>query len=181
MLLECSCGEPLLDSVAKCPACGKLNPASRPSRWRILWPEVDSLPGADDAIHFGYLAASFVAVVGAIEAVSIGTSQGVVLGATVVVLARLVDDPGFAFLMIPLAEAGFFAICALGTSRSSRSAAVAAFLLFVANLVLFGLRIGLSLVTIVVSIFVMIGLVNGLRGTFARVRLLKASRQGRAG
>ena len=66
MLLECSCGEPLIDSVAKCPACGKPNPACQPSRWRIFWPDISSVPGADDAVQLGYWTASFVAVVGVI-------------------------------------------------------------------------------------------------------------------
>lgn len=175
MLLECSCGEPLIDSVAKCPACGKPNPACRPSRWRIFWPDISSVPGADDAVQLGYGAASFVAVMGVIEGFFFITNEGVRFGVTFLVLARFVDNLSiFALVLAPFVDAGLFAICALGISRNWRSAAVVALLLFVSNLgVSFLLLGGIRPSTIVVSTFVFVGLLNGLRGTFARVGLIK--------
>jgi hypothetical protein len=155
VLLECSCGEPLLDNVAKCPKCGKPNLAYRPSRWRIFWPDVDTIPGADEAIRLGYWAAFLVAILGTIVTL---------LGASARGLAGLVD-------------AALFAICGLGIWRKWRSAAVVAFLLLAANLVLSVPRGGIGVLTI----FIFVGLLNALRGTFARVGLLKHSEVEEAG
>jgi hypothetical protein len=155
VLLECSCGEPLLDNVAKCPKCGESNLAYRPSRWRIFWPDVDTIPGADEAIRLGYWAAFFIAILGTIVAL---------LGASMGGLAGLVD-------------AALFAICGLGIWRKWRAAALVAFLLFAANLVVSVPRGGIGVLTI----FIFVGLLNGLRGTFARVGLLKRSQAEVAG
>jgi hypothetical protein len=70
-----------------------------------------------------------------------------------------------------LVDAAVFAICGLGIWRKWRSAALVAFLLFAANLVMSVPRGGIGVLTI----FILVGLMNGLRGTFARVGLLKRS------
>jgi len=155
MLRECSCGEPLLDNVATCPQCGKTNLAYRPSRWRIFWPDVDSLAGADEAILLGYWAAFFVAILGAIVGL-LGVASG-----------------GLAVL----ADAALFAICGIGIQRKWRSAALVAFLLFLANLVVSVPLGGVGVLTL----FIFVGLLNGVRGTLARAALLGRSQVGGAG
>jgi hypothetical protein len=97
----------------------------------------------------------FVAILGTIVAL---------LGASTGGLAGLVD-------------AALFAICGLGIWRKWRSAALVAFLLFGANLVVSVPRSGIGVATI----FIFVGLLNGLRGTFARVGLLKRSQVEEAG
>ena len=63
MLQECECGEPLVDNAPSWPLCHRPNPAYRPSRWRVFWPDTDTLAGAADAIQLGYWAAFAVAVI----------------------------------------------------------------------------------------------------------------------
>ncbi len=146
MLQECACGEPLLDSVRTCPQCGKPNAAYRHSRWRVFWPDIDTVAGTDDAIQLGYWAAFGVAVLGSVMAV---------LGAGGANLAGLVD-------------AALYALFGLGIWRKWRSAALLAFLLFVVNMVWSVSRGG---GVGVLAIFIFVGLLHGLRGTFARARL----------
>jgi hypothetical protein len=116
---------------------------------------VDSLAGADEAIRHGYWAAFIVAILGTIVALLNASGGG---------LAGLVD-------------AALFAICGLGIWRKWRTAAVVAFLLFVANLVVSVPRGGIG----VVAILIFLGLLNGVRGTLARVGLLRRSQAGGAG
>ena len=144
LLQECVCGEPLVDHIRVCSRCGQPNPAYKPSRWRIFWPDLDDISGAEDAITLGYWAAFALAVLG--------------------VVVSLVSN------LAGLADAVVFALCGLGIWRRWRTAAVIAFLLFVAN-VLFSLVQGHGVG--VLAIFAFIGLTNGVRGTFARSRLAK--------
>jgi hypothetical protein len=102
------------------------------------------MSGADDAITLGYWAAFALAVLG--------------------VVVSLVSN------LAGLADAAVFALCGLGIWRRWRTAAVIAFVLFVAN-VMFSLAQGHGVG--VLAIFVFIGLTNGVRGTFARARLAK--------
>jgi hypothetical protein len=149
MLSECQCGEPLVDSLRKCPNCGTSNAEYRYSRWRVFWPDVDSLVGAQEAVRLGYWAAFVAAGLGAIAAV-VGA-----IGAGLGALGGLVD-------------AGVYALCGLGIWHKWRSAAVVGFLLFVANLVLsVKLRGGVG----VLALFIFVGFLNGLRGTFAHATL----------
>ena len=148
MLQECACGEPLIDDVRKCPRCGARNPAYRQSRWRIFWPDVDSLAGADEAITLGYSAAFFAAGLAAVMSLVPGLGAG---------LAGLVD-------------ATILALCGLGIWRKWRAAALVAFLLFAANIV-FSIVQGGGIG--VLAVFIFIGLVNGVRGTFARPKLAR--------
>ena len=142
MLQECECGEPLVDNAPSCPQCHKPNPAYRPSRWRIFWPDTDTLVGAADAIQLGYWAAFAAAVV---------TTLGA-LGAN---KASLVD-------------AVLYAILGWGIWRKWRVAAVVAFLIFLAN-VAFELAQGAGVG--VLTVFTFVGLLNAVRGTFAYTRL----------
>jgi hypothetical protein len=147
LLQDCACGEPILDNVRTCPKCGRANPRYRHPRWRTFWPEIDSQAGADEAITLGYWAAFGAAVLGAI------TSLIAMFGA---------GPTG-------LIDAVVFALCGLGIMRRWRTAAVLALLLLVANLVLAG---GIGVVTF----FILLGLVNGVRGTFLWRKLSRMPR-----
>jgi hypothetical protein len=151
MLNECQCGEPLVDCVRKCPSCGKPNADYRHSRWRVFWPDVDSLDGAHEAVRLGYWAAFVVAGLGAVFSV-IGA-----IGAGLGALAGLVD-------------AGMYAAAGVGIWHKWRSAAVVGFLLFMANLVLVVSRKG---GVGVLDVFIFVGFLNALRGTFAHARLAR--------
>jgi len=145
VLQECACGEPLVDNSSRCSQCGAANPGFRPSRWRVFWPEVDTPAGSDEAIRLGYWAAFSVAV----------------LGTVMTVLARGVSLAG-------LVDAAFFALCGLGIWWKWRIPALLAFLVYLANVVLSisqGGGVG------VLAVFIFVGLLNGLRGTFQRARL----------
>jgi hypothetical protein len=109
---------------------------------------VDSLAGADEAITVGYWAAFGAAGLGAIASLIPVMGVG---------LAGLID-------------ATIYALCGVGIQRKWRAAALGAFLLFFANVV-FSLSRGGGVG--VLAIFIFIGLLNGLRGAFARARLSK--------
>jgi hypothetical protein len=148
VLQECACGEPLPDHLRTCPRCGTRNLAHREPRWRTFWPDVDSLGGADNTITLGYWGAFLAAGLGA--------------------LASLIGrNP------LGLVDALLYALCGVGIWSKWRTAAVVAALLFLLNVVVSvarGTGIG------VFTIFILIGLVNGLRGTFARAKLSRTAR-----
>lgn len=155
MIRDCACGEPLVDSVRKCPQCGRANRDYRPSRWMIFWPSVDSLEGAEEAIRLGYWAAFVVAVLGAVSVALSAMQGGTLLG---------------------LLDTAIFATCGLGIRRRWRSAAMLGFLLFAANVALSivgGQGVG------VLAVFVFVGFLNALRGTFAYVSLGRVRSVGR--
>lgn len=149
MLQECSCGEPLLDTVSRCPRCGKPNVAYKSSRWRVFWPSVDTLPGSNDAIQLGYYAAFLAAVLGSVMAI-------VGAGAS---LAGLVGP-------------AIFVLLGVGIWRKWRVAALLAFVLIMGAVAL-SLSRGGGVGILVMFIFV--GLLNGVRGTFAHARLSKSA------
>jgi hypothetical protein len=150
-LHECVCGEPIVDHQRRCPTCAAPNPSYRRSRWLIFWPEVDSVPGIDEAIQLGYWAAFLAAALGAVTSFIPGVGVG---------LAGLVD-------------AALYAVCGVGIRRKWRSAAALAFIICVAN-ILFSLSHGGGIG--VLAIFIFVGLANGVRGTFAASRLEKSAR-----
>lgn len=43
LVQDCTCGEPVLDDMRKCPRCDRANPRYRHPRWRTFWPEIDTL------------------------------------------------------------------------------------------------------------------------------------------
>jgi hypothetical protein len=146
VLQDCACGEPLLDHFRTCPRCGKTNPSYRRSRWRTFWPEIDSAAGADEAITLGYWAAFLAAGLNAIVSII----------------------PAFGVGLAGIVDAVLYALCGVGIWRKWRIAAVVAFLVFAANLILSVWRgggIG------VLAVFIFVGLLNGLRGTFGRPKL----------
>lgn len=156
LLQDCSCGEPLLDHFRKCPRCGKPNQNYRQPRWRTFWPEIDSAAGADEAIALGYWAAFLAAGLGAVMSVI----------------------PGFGVGIAGLIDAALYGLCGVGIWRKWRTAAVVAFLLFAANLIFSLWRhggIG------VLAVFIFVGLLNGLRGTFRRTKLSEGTQPEAAG
>lgn len=146
MLQECACGEPLPDHLRTCPSCGARNPAVRDPRWRTFWPDVDTIGGADNAITLGYWGAFFAAGLGGIGALIGGNPLGLV-------------------------DALAYALCGVGIWSTWRAAAVVAMLLFTTNVV-FAVASGVGIG--VFTVFILVGLVNGLRGTFARAKLSRA-------
>jgi hypothetical protein len=146
LLRECPCGEPLLDHQRKCPQCGNANANWKASRWRIFWPEVDSLVGADEAITLGYWAAFLAAGLGAITAFIPGVGAGA---------AALVDVV-------------LYGLCGGGIMAKWRAAAIVGFLLICLNIVFSSVQ-GRGVGVLAALIFV--GLLNGVRGTFATARL----------
>lgn len=142
LVQDCACGEPVLDDVRKCPRCGRANPRYRHPRWRTFWPEIESLEGADEAITLGY--------------------WGAFGAAALAVVASFV--PWFGAAPAGLIDAAVYALCGVGIMRKWRSAAVLALLLLVASLVLAG---GIGVLTF----FILVGLINGVRGTFLRRKM----------
>ena len=125
---------------------------NRSSRWRVFWPEVNDVAGAHEAIRlavwFAYVAAGMSAVAGLIGALSGGNAIGGLPGAVL------------------------FAALGFGIHRHFRTAAVLGAVLVVQAIVV-ALWQGSSPGAI--TPFVLIGFVNGVRGTFALHRLRAAS------
>jgi hypothetical protein len=147
LVQDCTCGEPVLDDARKCPRCDRPNPRYRHPRWRTFWPEIDTLAGADEAITLGYSGAFGAALLAAVS--SFVPSLGGVHAGVI--------------------DAALFALCGVGIRQNWRSAAVLALLLLVAGFVLSG---GIG----VLGFFILIGLINGVRGTFLRPRMLRVPR-----
>jgi hypothetical protein len=118
------------------------------SRWKFLWPDVSDLAGAEEGIKLGYWGAFLVA--GLTTAVSVLQVMGANLWS--------------------LLDAGVFALVGVGVWRKWRTAAVIGLLLFTGNLIISLTRgLGLS----ILAIFVFLGLVAAVRGTFAYHRLMR--------
>jgi hypothetical protein len=117
------------------------------SRWRFLWPDVSDISGAEDGIRFGYWCAYFVA--GVTGAMAVFRLMG---------LARS-----------SLADSIVFALIGLGIQKKWRTAAVIGMILYSVNLI-FTLSRGSGMS--VVAIFVFLGFVAAVRGTFAYRRLI---------
>jgi hypothetical protein len=98
---------------------------------------------------------------GADEAITLGYS-GAFGAAALAVISSFV--PWFGAAPAGLIDAAVYALCGVGIMRKWRSAAVLALLLLVASLVL-SASIG------VLSFFILVGLINGVRGTFLRRKL----------
>ncbi len=118
----------------------------RESRWRIFWPDVDDMHGAQEAITLGYWASFVVAAL---------TTVVALLGVMSADLSALVD-------------AVIFALVGLGLLRRWRSAGIIGLLLFTGNL-LFAFSQGSGIG--VLAVFIFVGLLNGVRGTFAYKKL----------
>jgi hypothetical protein len=120
----------------------------RESRFRIFWPEVDDLYGAQEAITLGQLACFLTAGITAVFAI-VGW------------VPRL-----------SLVDASIFGLLGFGVLRRWRTAAVIAFLLDALNLVYsFSQGAGVG----VLGVFIFVGMLNGVRGTFAYRQLLRTA------
>jgi len=118
------------------------------SRWRFLWPDVSHVSGAEDGIKLGYWGAYLVAGLTTIIAVLgiLGASLG------------------------SLADAVVFAVIGLGIQRKWRTAAIIGLILFTINLIVTLTRgSGMS----ILAIFIFLGFVAAVRGTFAYHRLVR--------
>jgi hypothetical protein len=121
---------------------------NRPSRWRTFWPDVSDEGGAREAMRL----ATWLAYAGAILSIA-AAAIGMVKGGS---FFSVIWDPVF------------FAVVGFLIAREWRSAAVV-------GAVLLGLGIIGSLaqgfLPGITAPFIFVGLVNGVRGTFAAVRL----------
>lgn len=118
-----------------------------------LWPKVDTLAAARSAAQQGAAVCFLVAgVTGVIALIAVGTNQ------------QVLGENGWSLL-----DAVIFAIAGWRTIRLSRAWSVAALLLYMVEA---GFRLSQgSTGAIVVMIFFIMGLINGIRGVFAHHRL----------
>jgi hypothetical protein len=116
------------------------------SRWRFLWPDVSDLAGAEEGIKLGYWGAFFVA--GSTTILS-------VLGALGLGLASLFD-------------AAVFGLIGVGLLRKWRSAALVGLILFSVNFVM---TVAKGAAPSIVAVFILLGFIGAVRGTFAYHRL----------
>ncbi len=125
------------------------------------WPSMSNLEGAKKAVHEGAGAAIFVAAVTALF--------------SVLAIFDIRILPGFS--PWSLVDAGLFAVVAWRIYKMSRAWAVVGLLLFVGERAYAFYARGVTATTgIVVGVIILLGFVNGVRGTFAYRRLF-ASQQ----
>lgn len=115
------------------------------SRWRIFWPEVTDLDGAQEAIRLGYGACFVLAGLNAIVA-TFGPKAG-------------------------FADAIVFGVLGLVLRRKSRTAAVIAVALMSLNIIVSISRVPL---VGALTIILFVCLLSSVRGTFAYWRLVRA-------
>lgn len=125
-----------------------------------FWPDVSDLDGARSACRLGMWCATLVA--GFTALVSILALFGTrILGAS----------------PYSLVDAALFAAIAFGLSRFSRFAAVAGFLLYLAEKILLLMTTGSILGVGALGIVFLIGFLNAVRGAFAYHKLWNATPQ----
>jgi hypothetical protein len=124
----------------------------RRSRWRVFWPEVDDIDGANEAIR---LCCWFVFVAAALSgaAVVLGLPFGTINTAA-------------------LANVLVMSVIGLGVRRKWRTVAVGGTVLQVVGIIV---AVSRRLLPGVVDVFVLLALINGIRGTFAFATLSKAA------
>ena len=116
--------------------------------WRRFWPRIDSAQSAIGAIRLGSFSALFLAVI-----LSGSTTIAIVQGQT--------KDP-WAYI-----DAALFAAVAFGIYRRSKLAAVTGMVLYVAEVGLAWATRGFNSLGLVFFCIIIIGFLNGVRGTFA--------------
>ena len=123
---------------------------NRPSRWRVFWPDVGDPSGAQEAIRLGVWFACL----------------GAGVSAVVMLMSAITGGNGFPHLV----NVVFFGFVGFGVHREWRPAAVLG-----AAVVGIGVAEALSRGALpgVITPFILVGLVNGVRGTFAAKRLRK--------
>ena len=122
-----------------------------------FWPDVSDLDGAKDATRYGMWCALLVAGVTTLFAALSLLGVGL-MGVTP---AALLD-------------AALFGAIGFGLSRYSRFAAVAGFVLFLAEKIYAVVTTGSILGAGVFGVILLFGLLNGIRGAFAYQKLLGA-------
>ena len=128
------------------------------NRGSWFWPDVSDLDGARSACRLGMWCAIVVAAVTSL--VSILSLFGIrVLGASA----------------YSLVDAALFAAIAFGMSRYSRFAAVAGFLLYLAEKILTLVATGSILGVGALGVVFLIGFLNAIRGSFAYHKLWNAA------
>ncbi|MBI3405844.1 MAG: hypothetical protein HY046_10360 [Acidobacteria bacterium] len=118
-----------------------------------LWPEVGTLPDAEDAINHGKYAAAAVALITALVATVALVSGNSILGVN-----------AWAYV-----DAIIFAVIAFGISRKSRFAAVAGLVLYILERIAMGMPAGIA--GIVLPFIFVCMFISGVRGTFAHQNL----------
>jgi hypothetical protein len=121
------------------------------------WPDVSDLDGARDATRYGMWCAFLVAGVTALFA------------ALAFFGIRLMGITPAALL-----DAALFGAIAFGLSRHSRFAAIAGFLLYLAEKIYALVTTGSILGVGALGVIILFGLFNGIRGTVAYQKLLAA-------
>jgi len=119
------------------------------------WPDVSDLDGAKDATRYGMWCAILVS---AVTTLFVGLSF---LG------IRLMGISAGALL-----DAVLFAAIAYGLARFSRFAAVAGFVLFLAEKIYTAVTMGSILGIGALGVVILFGFLNGVRGVFAYQKLL---------
>jgi len=122
------------------------------------WPDVSDLDGAKDATKYGMWCAIIVA------AITAGLSVLTIMGMGIRGISAYALIDAFAFAGI-----------AYGLSRYSRFAAVAGFVLYLAEKIYAYVVTGSILGVGVLAVVVLFGLLNGIRGAFAYQKLLVAA------
>ena len=122
------------------------------------WPDVSDLDGARDSTRYGMWCAIIVA------ALTAGLSVLTIMGMGIRAIS--------AYALI---EAFAFAGIAYGLSRYSRFAAVAGFVLYLADKIYAYVATGSILGVGVLAVVVLFGFLNGMRGAFAYQKLLASA------
>jgi len=122
------------------------------------WPDVSDLDGAKDATKYGMWCAIIVA------AITAGLSVLTIMGMGIRGISAYALIDAFAFAGI-----------AYGLSRYSRFAAVAGFVLYLAEKIYAYVVTGSILGVGVLAVVVLFGLLNGIRGAFAHQKLVVAA------
>jgi hypothetical protein len=121
---------------------------NRRSRWRVFWPEVNDLPGAEEAIRlcywFAFVAAGLTAAMGLLVFLFGGGDPSGLVGAVIV------------------------ALIGVGVRRGWRSAALAGLLFLTVGLVVVLRRGGMPGV---IDVLTFVAFISGVRGTFAAAKL----------
>lgn len=120
--------------------------------WRSFWPEVNTADSALTAIRLGIYSCILLTYIYA-GRILIGLLSG----------ARI-DPLGY---LDPV----LFALLAFGLYRKSRTAAVLGILIFLASVIYSWVNVGLTCISMAIEILLAIGLLNGIRGTYAINRL----------
>jgi hypothetical protein len=129
----------------------------RESRFRIFWPKVDSLYGAQEAITLAQWACFVKAAMAAVGALFLASPTGDASQLLFASFAAWVGIDG----TITLFGAALFALLGFRVGRRSRLGAILSLVLLAGTFSVVG----------ALTPFIVVGLLNGVRGTFAHHKL----------